>query len=62
MKALYETAKFALRMAVFALPLIVNWLTEGGYVEWAALASALLAIIDKYIHESPLKLNGLTAF
>lgn len=60
---LQETLKFGLRIGVFALPLIINALTDAGLTEWAGLFSAILALADKYIHLSPdVKANGLLPF
>lgn len=62
-KALKEAGKFVLRMTVFALPLLADTLLNSGKTELAALVSALLAVLDKYIHESDLTdRNGLTSF
>lgn len=57
-----ETGKFVLRIAVFLLPLIVNHLTNAGYLEEAAIASAVLTVVDKYWHESSLPGRGLLPF
>lgn len=58
----WEVTKFGLRMVVFALPLIVNALTDAGLTEWAALASSVLALADKYIHLTPNDSRGLVPF
>lgn len=62
-KGLKEALKFVVRMLVFAIPLIVTWLTNAGFVEWAGIFSAALAVLDKYIHASPeIKSPGLLPF
>jgi hypothetical protein len=59
---LTETLKFIARMAVFALPFVITYFTDIGQPEYGALASAVLAIVDKYLHNSKSELNGLTPF
>lgn len=62
-KALKEAAKFALRMTIFALPILINWLTEANYTEWATIATAVLALLDKFIHENKnIETTGIVPF
>ena len=62
MKNLKEVLKFAARMLVFLIPVIVNYLTGAGYTQEATALSALLALIDKYLHVSDVPVKGITPF
>ena len=61
--ALKEVGKFVARIAILALPLLVNYLTDSGLNEIAAAVSAILVVMDKYVHESTLTVKkGIIPF
>ena len=52
--ALWEAVKLPLRILVLAIiPLAVTWLTDIN-TQWAGIATTLLVILDKYLHEAEL--------
>lgn len=60
--AFKEVAKFVARMALFLLPVLVTRLTDSGNTEVAGVVSTVLVLVDKYIHESDSKRNGIVDF
>lgn len=66
-EAIIEAAKEAFRLALFAavaaIVAYVSQLVEAGDPAslWVLVGTAILRIVDKYIHEDPdIKLNGLS--
>jgi hypothetical protein len=62
MQALKEVGKFVLRIVILMIPFIATMLADPAYGQWGALVSGILILIDKAIHESKIKLNGLVPF
>lgn len=63
-EALVEAAKFAVRVCLLiAIPQVIAIATQNQGVLWADALSAVLPVVDKWLHENDkIKLNGLLPF
>jgi hypothetical protein len=62
MKAVWETIKFILRVSILVgVPAVLSALVEQK-PEWGVIIGLVLTVIDKLIHELPVRFKGLLPF